>query len=569
MRTRPLFVAALAVLLTTCTTSEDPKDQAGPRLPPALSEFFPSPTPPEQPPGDWFSTSCAAPPEHLHRIRRGAYLGRSYDVFFVPRYPNSIGTFNYTTHGGPWDYLQRVPLVFAGPGYIRRLGDVSVGREITVADIAPTLAELLGVDPPNDEGGRPIEEILVPEDQRDGPPRVVVTMVWDGGGSDVLEAWPDSWPRLAELMEEGASIQGATVGSAPSTTPPVHATIGTGVWPSEHGIIDLTQRRGDTVQDSYINKEEDFDPIQLEVPTLGDTFDAALGNAPLVGLVGYRGWHLGMMSHGSRSPGGDEDVAAIIDRDGGPLEDASPWYDLPAYMHGIEGLEADTRAADLADGKLDGRWRSADLNNPVTLQYSPAYTLYQTRLLETLITEGGFGDDETTDLVFVNYKQIDDVGHFYNMLSPEMEEIVRYTDQALEEIVDLLDSSVGHGRWVLVLTADHGETPDVRATGGIPIDQELIKQEIAAHFEVEPRDLFLQARTMGAWFDTDFRKAHGITLEEIADVILDLRAGDVMADGESVPDTYKERLDEPVFEAAFPGNRLDDVWRCAADRASE
>ncbi|MDQ4095761.1 MAG: alkaline phosphatase family protein [Actinomycetota bacterium] len=567
MRTRILLVAGLAVLLAACTPSEDPQDQHPPRLPASLSEFFPSPSPPP-PPGDWLSTSCTAPLEHLQRVRRGAFPGRSYDVFFVPRYPNSIGTFDgYTTHGGPWDYLQRVPLVFAGPGYIRPTGEISVDREVTVADVAPTLAELLGVEAPNDGPGRVIEEVLVPENLRAEPPRLVVTMVWDGGGSDVLEAWPDSWPRLADLIADGSSIRGATIGSAPSTTPPVHATIGTGVWPSDHGIVDLTQRRGNKVKDSYINKEEDFDPIQLEVPTLADVFDPALGNEPQVGLIGYRGWHLGMMSHGSRTAGGDEDIAAIIDRDGGPLTDAGPWYDLPSYMRDVEGLEADTRTADLADGKVDGRWRSVDLDDPVTLQYSPAYTLYQTRLLKTLVTEGGFGGDSVTDLLFVNYKQIDDVGHFYNMLSPEMEEIVRYTDRALADVLDLLDRRVGRGNWVLVLTADHGETPDLRSIRGWPIDQEILKQVVAERFGVEPADLFLQARTMGFWLDEEFRNDHGITLEEVADVLIDLRARDMLAEGESVPEMYSDRLDEPLFEAAFPGDRLDDVWRCAAGRS--
>ena len=550
-------------MLAACTSSEDRLNQEGPRLPAALRGLFPSPSPPPQDDGNWLSTSCGAPLEHLRRVRRGAYPGRSYDVFFVPRSPNSIGTFDYTTHGGPWDYLQRGPMVFAGPGYIRPLGPVALDREVTVADIAPTLADVLGVEPPNAGTGRSLEEILVPRDQRTDRPRIVVTVVWDGGGTDVLQAWPHTWPHLESLEREGAVLQGAVVGSAPSTTPPVHATIGTGVWPREHGIVDLTQRRGDKVLDSYINKESDFDPIQLEAPTLADSYDQELDNEPLIGMIGYRGWHLGMMSHGSRLPGGDEDVAAIIDRNGGPLKNSSPWYDLPRYLQNMGGLDADTRAADLADGELDGRWRSVNLENPVTLQYSPAYTLYQTRLLETLITKGGFGRDAITDMVFVNYKQIDDVGHYYNMLSPEMEEILSYTDAALQDLVDLLDDTAGRGNWVLVLTADHGETPDLRAIGGWPIDQEILKQVVADHFEVETEDLFLEERTMGFWFDTAFRRDQGITLEEIADFLIDLRVQDLVSDRDDVPEMYASRLDDPLFEAAFPGGRLDDVWQCA------
>ena len=565
--TRLLTVVGVAVLLATCTSSGEPRDQL-PHLPPSLKQFFPSPSPPTELDGNWLSTSCAAPIEHLRRVRRGAYPGRTYDVLFVPRYPNTVGTFDYTTHSGPWDYIQRVPLVFAGPGYIRRLGPLSLNREVTVADIAPTLAELLETDPPNDGPGQVLEEILVPRSQREEPPRVVVTVVWDGGGSDVLQASPNAWPRLAALMKEGAAVRGALVGSAPSTTPPIHATIGTGVWPNEHGIIDLTQLRGGRVQDSYLNKEDDFDPVQLEVPTLADTYDLALDNEPLIGLIGYRGWHLGMMSHGARFPGGDHDIAAVIDREGGPLTDSSKWYGFPPYMRDIGGLEADIRSADLADGKLNGWWRRADLRNPVTRQYSPAYTLYQTRLLKALIRGGGFGEDGITDLLFINYKPIDDVGHFYNMLSPEMEEIVRYTDRALGEIVDMLDHTIGRRKWVIALTADHGETPDVRSTGGWPIDIELLQQVVAAEFDVSPTDLFVQARGMGFWFDKDFLRRHGISEEDVSDAVIGLRLGDMVPEDESVPDMYEDRLDEPLFEAAFPSARLDDVWRCADRRAA-
>ena len=556
------------LLLVACTSSDEPAAPQVPRLPAALEQFFPDPSPAEVVEGNWLTTSCAAPLEHLRRTRRGFYPGRSYDVVFVPRSPNAIGSFDYTTHGGPWDYLQQVPLVLVGPGYIRPLGPVSLDREVSVADIAPTLAELVGVEEPNEGPGQPLDEILVAEAARREPPKLIVTVVWDGGGTDVLQAWPEAWPRLGELMEQGAALTGAVVGSAPSTTPPVHATIGTGVWPNEHGIVDLTQRRGDAIPDSYIHKEGPFDPVQLEVPTLADVYDQEVDNAAQVALIGYRGWHLGMMGHGARIPGGDKDIAAIIDRDGGPVATSREWYDLPAYLRNMDGLEEDTRTADLADGELDGRWRSVDLNDPVTLQYSPAYTLYETRLLKALITQESLGDDAITDMVFVNYKQIDDVGHFYNMLSDEMEETLEYSDAALGELVDLLDATVGRDGWVVVLTADHGETPDLRATGGWPIDPDAVKEAVARHFDVAADDLFLQERTMGFWFDSDFRRRNGITLEEISDVVIDLRLGDTLAEGEDPPPLYADRVDERLFEAAFPGDRLDDVWRCARRRSA-
>src|SRR5918997_1552601 len=37
------------------------------------------------------------------------------------------------------------------------------------------------------------------------PPRLVVVVVWDGGGWNVLERWPDAWPTLGRMMRAGIS----------------------------------------------------------------------------------------------------------------------------------------------------------------------------------------------------------------------------------------------------------------------------------------------------------------------------------------------------------------------------
>jgi predicted AlkP superfamily pyrophosphatase or phosphodiesterase len=60
-----------------------------------------------------------------------------------------------TTHGSPWSYDARVPILWFGRG-VRR------GRhpEASVADIAPTLAAILGISAPQGSEGRILTEIL-------------------------------------------------------------------------------------------------------------------------------------------------------------------------------------------------------------------------------------------------------------------------------------------------------------------------------------------------------------------------------------------------------------------------
>ena len=61
-----------------------------------------------------------------------------------------------TTHGSVFGYDMHVPVIFMGPGI--RPG--TYRRDITVNDVAPTLAEILGVESPSGAAGRVLDEVL-------------------------------------------------------------------------------------------------------------------------------------------------------------------------------------------------------------------------------------------------------------------------------------------------------------------------------------------------------------------------------------------------------------------------
>ena len=134
---------------------------------------------------------CSLPPDWLKLTRRGSFPGRVGEIALLPRTPAYFASAaGGWTHTGPWPYLQDVPLVFYGPEFIRRAG--AVERPVTVADVAPTLAGLIGADFNPADGSRLIEV-------RGQNPALVVTIVWDGGGWNVLNRWPDSWPNLSAM----------------------------------------------------------------------------------------------------------------------------------------------------------------------------------------------------------------------------------------------------------------------------------------------------------------------------------------------------------------------------------
>ena len=90
----------------------------------------------------------------LERERIGAVAGRSPDILLAlkPNITSGRGRVGgaLSSHGSPWDYDRRVPIVFWAPG--------AAGQErflpIRTIDIAPTLAHILGLGTPDTVQGR-------------------------------------------------------------------------------------------------------------------------------------------------------------------------------------------------------------------------------------------------------------------------------------------------------------------------------------------------------------------------------------------------------------------------------
>jgi predicted AlkP superfamily pyrophosphatase or phosphodiesterase len=95
-------------------------------------------------------------PEELsvaERMRRSVYPGRTGDVLiaFKPdRVPATAGATYVSTHGSPWDYDRRIPILFWWKGGAPRERVLPMDT----VDIAPTIAAVTGVKPPADVDGR-------------------------------------------------------------------------------------------------------------------------------------------------------------------------------------------------------------------------------------------------------------------------------------------------------------------------------------------------------------------------------------------------------------------------------
>lgn len=535
---------AVVLVAASCTGEADP----GPSPSPARSTTEASSSPPMNlARGPLARAACGLPHRHLLRIWRGYHPERSGQIQLVPREPNIVGP-GYP-HAGVADHLQDVPLLAYGPEVIR--SGRTVGRPVTVADIAPTIAGLIGFDFPAADG-MPLREAPVPGS---APPRLVVTLVWDGGGRVVLDEWPGAWPNLQRTIRGGTWYEHASVGSSPSTSAPIHASIGTGAFPRHHGLIGNALRIEGRIADPW-----DEGPAYLRGPSLADAYDAAGANAPLIGLVGSAILQLGLIGHGSWWEGGDRDIAVLKRRRGyenpggfwGVSSTSRPFFSTPSYVNELPFITAHHRFADLLDGRADGAWLGESIVGLRNGYDTPARIPFETRLVEEVVRREGFGDDDVTDLLFINYKLIDYVGHRWSLHSQQMRQTVRAQDAELPRLIRLLNDEVGRGRWALILTADHGSQPDPVRLGGRRIDITAIEAHIRSRFDdADDEPLVDQVQTTQVFLDTEELVENGHTLEAVAASVARLSAAEIA--------TPAGPSGERVFAAVFPSKLMDSL----------
>ena len=558
LRTVLVILAAFVGVAAACTadatdgsggTTSGATPSATDAMPSATGAMTGSTPPVEPAPGLFADAACAMPHRYLVRVWRGTDPARSGQIAVIPQEPNYLGT-NFP-HSGPWDYLQDVPLFWYGPGIVPSVGRVD--RPATIADIAPTQAAMLDFSFEAADG-RVLPEVVATTRT---PPKLIVTLVWDAGGRGVLDTYPNDWPELRSLIDGGVWYDHANVGSSPSITPATHATIGTGDYPMRTGQVDAEFRlAGSLVRAGALG------PLLLMEPTLADLYDRAMDNEPLVGALASVTWHLNMMSHGALWGGGDRDIAVLrTPTDPGSNEGAEgtiwnlqgknqPYFELPGYVNDLPPLSSYVDEVDAADGARDGKWRDNSIEQYEQGWATPARIPYQNEMVKEVVAREGFGDDDVPDLLFINFKAIDHVSHIWSANSPEMQDTLRAQDAALGDFVRFLDEEVGEGRWVMVLTADHGAQFDPKVSGAFQVTPAELTRDLDAAFPARGGgSVFLAVRTSQIYVNEPVMEQSGYTLEQISRFVLEY----TKAQGATDPSTLAEAdRDDRVFAAAFP-----------------
>jgi predicted AlkP superfamily pyrophosphatase or phosphodiesterase len=478
----------------------------------------------------------------MRNLFRGYAPGRSGDIVFVPRPHRYIANDwdlrtlgskapdTFTSHPNPWAYLAQVPLILHGPGFVPE--GATIPKEVDLTGLARTYAGLLGID-----GPRAAEPPLPGIGRASRRPRVIFTVVLDGGGWNVLQQHQSAWPNIQRISKQGTNYTNATVGSAPSLTGAIHANLGTGTYPRTHGIPN----------------HPSWSVQNLRVPTVSELWDERNDNAAVVAALAFDYFHLGMIGHGTGREGADRDIAVLWRIEGNDWV-TEQHFELPGYLAeaDLDALGSYELELDRRDGVDDDRWFGhslEELQDPLRRPSTPAFArLYGDATMDILLNEG-VGDDEITDLMWVELKMPDFAGHRFNMVRPEVGDVIREVDSQIARFKSALDDSVGEGNYVLAITADHGQEPLAERTGGWRINPAELTRDIEQRFG----DIVSKVRMLDVLLDMEEVRALKVELDDVARFIGSYTIADNIPAGRPgawlVPEA---RLDERLFAGAFP-----------------
>ncbi|HTT64174.1 MAG TPA: alkaline phosphatase family protein [Bryobacteraceae bacterium] len=344
------------------------------------------------------------------------------------------------------------------------------------------------------------------------PPKLVLAIVVDQFRYDYLTRFRKEYDSgLERLLTQGAVFTNARYQHYPTVTAVGHSTVLSGATPSMSGIVGNEWYERDagkvvtSVSDDSVRllgaSGAGASPRRLLASTLGDELKMARGGSKVIGISLKDRSAILLAGHMA-------DAAYWFDPHAGSFVSSTFYFpDLPAWVAAYNA----TRPADKFRG---ARWLDRTLPGDATvyaaLEGSPFGNELVERFAETAIAAEKLGQRNATDLLALSFSANDYVGHAAGPDSPEVREMSIQTDRVLGKLFRFLDTTVGMGNILVVLTADHGvaPVPEVNIARRMPggrMPQGAVRQAVEAALTARYGDgrWFLYSTDMAFYFNSD------------------------------------------------------------------
>ncbi|MFM8336391.1 MAG: alkaline phosphatase family protein [Opitutaceae bacterium] len=324
-------------------------------------------------------------------------------------------------------------------------------------------------------------------------PRLVLQITVDQLRGDMLPRHRDRFGPggFRRLLDQGIVFTGAHHAAANTLTASGHAVLVTGAATAAHGIVANDWHDPASGRSVYCVEDERFplvggpgrgrSPHRLTSSTLGDEIVAGSGGRA-------RAFAVAAKDRAAIIPAGRSGRALwLSDATGGFVSSTFYYQDgLPAWVEEWNARRVFTRYRDAVWRPLrPGNTTAAEADpanlharfpgelrrvfpHPLTarshavLLASLAYTPFSDELVAdfaaTLLEREGLGHADFPDYLSVSLSATDYIGHAWGPESAEYVDNLARLDATLTRLFEAADRAVGAGRWLVVLSADHGWT---------------------------------------------------------------------------------------------------------------
>jgi hypothetical protein len=189
----------------------------------------------------------------------------------------------------------------------------------------------------------------------------------------------------------------------------------------------------------------------------------------------------------------------------------------------------------------------------------PPIVEYQGDMILAALEEEGVGTRDVTDLVYINFKSPDYAGHTWNYLNFREGIVLRAVDRQIGRIRRFLEQRFQPGEYVLVVTADHGQSPLPDLTGGARVDPIQLKRSLEREFGPGFLDLIQDVKPSEVYVHTERLWQYGVSLDDLAAFLRDYRYRDNIGsyvDDEAID---QRRLDDRLFAAVLPNTYIGNL----------
>lgn len=443
-----------------------------------------------------------------------------------------------TGHGTPWNYDTHIPIIMYGSGFI--YSNKKVDRFVTQQDIPITYANLLNVNMkelPDAEGN-----ILKEAFKNNKKPKVILTIVLDQVGMNYLNRHKDVLPEINSIIKKGTLFNNAKVVHLESETAVGHVAIGTGAFPSKHGIPSnsffMKNEEGEYKEIYSFQKNRKASPEWLNSWSLADVYDVEKENKALIIGYGYaERTSMGMSGHGSLYKGGDKDIVLYYDDRKDLIATNEDFYKLPEYLKDHKAKPYFDRFTEKTGMWMDHKIpfneeyykplsKKTKKENRVML--TPVFPTYEGDLLTQIIENENLGKDDITDLMYVTFKSTDNVSHSFGYESEETKEVIKSVDTQVGRVIKALEKKVGKDNILVTITADHGSTPLTELSGGIRLNSDNFRDELNNMYDKNRNDkpLFVDIGQVQITVDEDEMKTNGYEFKDLKKFLLDYKVNE-------------------------------------------